>query len=121
MPARLPRPTQRQLDALGIIAEDIRAHGVAPSVREVVHALGLSPNSYYAAHGHIAGLLRLGLLSRGGASRARTYVPTEEGMRALGKVCPACGAVAHGVYMDLTEPAETRAFRCGNCPRPVST
>lgn len=73
--------TPRQHETLAVIDRLIRERGYAPSVREVMRALGLHSSS--VAHAMIARLESDGMLQRGGKGLARTMRLTARARQVL--------------------------------------
>ncbi|QSQ19342.1 hypothetical protein JY651_28855 [Pyxidicoccus parkwayensis] len=80
-------PTDRQLQVLRLIERHRTNRGCAPTARELLSQLGLSPNSLQAVQEFYQGLEARGLLERE-RGKARTARATAEGLRWLGITTP---------------------------------
>jgi len=109
---------ERKVRILDFIAATLRARGYPPSVREIMHAVGLASTS--AVHHHLQMLARDGYLERGeGQSRAIRLTPTAairlglsselvpQATTADSRVVPIIGEIAAGgpieAYQDASE------------------
>lgn len=89
------QPARRRV-ALDLVVERVRDAGIAPSLRELAEAMGLSGPA--GALGHLAALVRQGLLVRHGWARGHVPAPG---------VAEACAWLAgrHGLRSSLPTPS----------------
>jgi SOS-response transcriptional repressor LexA len=76
-----PRPTERQLEVLRIVADAERAGNGTPTRRELCERLQI--NSVNGVTDHLEAIARKGLLRRTGAMKARAWTVTAAGWAAL--------------------------------------
>lgn len=82
-------PTARQFEILCWIANTSRAHGYAPSLREIGRRFGISSTN--GVNDHLQALTRKGLLEAHPKDHERALVLTETGKAMVfGPPCAAC-------------------------------
>lgn len=106
------RPQQRQDEVFAYLADHVRRHGYAPSIREIGEALGLRSTS--TVHHHLTALAKRGLIAwDGGKNRAiRVLVQEAEAVafEASTEVrgLPMLGRIAAGRPIDAIAQADER-------------
>lgn len=108
------RPQQRQDEVFAYLADHVRRHGYAPSIREIGEALGLRSTS--TVHHHLTALAKRGLIAwDGGKNRAIRVLAADPADAPLvfeapaeARGLPLLGRIAAGSPIDAIAQADER-------------
>ncbi len=100
--------TTKQFEALKIIAEHIKEHGISPILGEIAAKMSIQKPTVY---GHVLGLVAAGALTK--KTRAqRSLILTEDAealLAGLGRRCVACGHRGPPAETSHAKQARTKA------------
>jgi repressor LexA len=96
--------TERQRDILDFIRKHSRAHGVAPTHREICEAFGYS--SYGTVYKHLTLLEKKGLIRRDSNQKRGVELVEDDRAEAGTRALPLLGHIAAGLPLEVTQGDE---------------